>query len=54
MQINIDKMIDNHKCPEFSFCEVATTVMDKHKRENICYRCWLDYCHKNKIGIIYT
>lgn len=53
MQINIDKMIDNHRCPEPSFCEVATTVMDKHKRENTCYHCWLDYCHKNKIEIIY-
>ena len=35
MQINIDKMIDNHRCPEPSFCEVATTVMDKHKRETL-------------------
>ena len=53
MEINIDKEIDAHHCPEPSLCVVATTYYEPLKRENKCYHCWLEYCKKHKIKIIY-
>lgn len=53
MKINIDKKIDEHKCPTFCLCTVATTCYDSLKRERICYRCWLSFCKENNIEIIY-
>lgn len=53
MKINIDKEIDNFKCPSAFFCTVATTCYTQQERENMCYHCWLNYCKKNNIEIIY-
>ena len=53
MKINIDKQIDKYKCPTHSFCTVATTCYNKIERENICYKCWLSFCKRNNIEIIY-
>lgn len=53
MGINIDWQIDNNKCPAGMCCTVATTGYDQQKRENICYRCWKNYCQDNDIEIIY-
>lgn len=53
MQINIDKKIDEGECPEPSFCTVATTCYEPIEKENICYKCWLSYCKRNNIEIIY-
>lgn len=52
-RINIDKQIDNHKCPCSYFCIVATTGYDPIEREHLCYLCWKDYCKENDIEIIY-
>ena len=53
MKINIDKEIDACRCPEISICTVATTCYEPIEREHMCYRCWLDYCKKHNIEIIY-
>lgn len=53
MKINIDKEIDNHRCPGIYLCTVATTCYTEQEREHICYRCWLAYCKKHNIEIIY-
>lgn len=53
MKINIDKQIDNYRCPAGMVCTVATTGYDEQKRENICYHCWKNYCKENNIEIIY-
>ena len=53
MKINIDKEIDNHRCPDIYFCTVATTCYTEQEREHICYRCWLAHCKKHNIEIIY-
>lgn len=53
MKINIDKKIDEHKCPNFCLCTIATTCYEPIEREQICYRCWLSYCKENNIEIIY-
>ena len=37
MKINIDKEIDNHRCPGVYFCTVATTCYEEWKREHKCY-----------------
>ena len=52
-QINIDKQIDNHRCPSLYFCTVATTVYDPIKKEHKCYLCWKSFCLENDIEIIY-
>ena len=52
-QIDIDKMVDEHKCPCNYFCTVATTCYEPREREHICYECWRDYCKENNIEIIY-
>ena len=54
MQINIDKEIDAGRCPEICFCTVATTCYDPIEREHMCYKCWLLYCRRNGIEIIYN
>ena len=53
MKINIDKEIDNYRCPSICFCTVATTCYESEERERLCYRCWLSYCKENHIEIIY-
>lgn len=52
-QINIDKEIDKQRCPCCYFCTVATTQYSTQERENICYRCWKQYCKENNFEIIY-
>ena len=49
----IQKSIDICRCPEPSFCTVATTVYDNHTRERKCMKCWLAYCKRNNIEIDY-
>ena len=49
----IQKAIDNCRCPEQSYCAVATTCYEPHERERTCLKCWLAYCEKNKIEIEY-
>ena len=53
MKINIDKKIDEHKCPGLYFCTVATTGYTQIEREHHCYICWLQYCRVNNIEIVY-
>lgn len=53
MKISIDKAIDNHKCPAFYMCTIATTCYEPIEREHICYKCWLNYCKENNIEIDY-
>ena len=53
MKINIDKKIDEHKCPGIYLCTVATICYEPIEREHICYRCWLSFCKENNIEIIY-
>lgn len=53
IKINIDKKIDEHRCPGLYFCTVATTGYDQQKREHECYLCWKRYCQENNIEIIY-
>ena len=53
MRINIDKEIDNQRCPGSCLCDVATTCYKTQVRENICYHCWLAYCKEHNIEIIY-
>lgn len=53
-EINIDKMIDEHKCPAPMFCTVATTGYTATEREHKCYLCWKEYCKENKISIKYS
>ena len=54
MEINIDKEIDNHRCPEICLCTVATTCYEPIEREHKCYLCWLSYCKEHNITIIYN
>ena len=49
----IQKSIDVCRCPEPSFCTVATTMYDNHTRERMCMKCWLAYCKRNNIEIDY-
>ena len=51
--MNIDKKIDEGKCPEPSLCTVGTTVYTEYEREHICYKCWLNYCKREGIEITY-
>ena len=53
MEINIDKEIDNHRCPTICLCTVATTCYEPIEREQRCYRCWKAYCQEHNITIIY-
>lgn len=52
-KINIDKQIDNHRCPGLFLCTVATTGYDPIEREHKCYLCWKRYCQENNIEIVY-
>ena len=54
MEINIDKEIDNHRCPEACFCTVPTICYEPIEREYKCYLCWLSYCKEHNITIIYN
>ena len=49
----IQKSIDMCRCPEPSFCTVATTMYENHTRERMCMKCWLAYCKRNNIEIDY-
>ena len=49
----IDKNIEDNKCPGRYFCTVATTCYEEHKRERICLKCWLDAMKENGIEILY-
>lgn len=49
----IQKNIDDCKCPEPMFCTVATTCYEQYKRERMCLKCWLRYCKENNIEVIY-
>lgn len=53
MKINIDREIDNHRCPGVYFCTVATTCYEEWKKEHKCYLCWLAYCREHNIEISY-
>ena len=52
-RINIDKQIDEGKCPGLFWCTVATTCYPEWEREYKCYRCWKEYCKENEIEIDY-
>ena len=52
-RINIDKQIDEGKCPGLFWCTVATTCYPEWEREHKCYRCWKEYCKENEIEIDY-
>ena len=52
-RINIDKQIDEGKCPGRFWCTVATTCYPEWEREHKCYRCWKEYCKENEIEIDY-
>lgn len=52
-KINIDKMIDEHRCPGLYFCTVATTGYSPIEREHECYLCWKRHCKENNIKIDY-
>lgn len=52
-KINIDKKIDEGKCPGHFYCTVATTEYPELEREHICYECWREYCKQNEIEIDY-
>lgn len=53
MRVNIDKKIDENRCPEPSLCVVGTTCYSEQEREHICYKCWLRFCKENRIEIDY-
>lgn len=48
---DIQNAIDRCKCPEPMFCTVTTTCYDQ--RERMCLKCWIDYCKRNGIEIVY-
>lgn len=50
---DIQKSIDECKCPEPMFCTIATTCYEQHERERICMKCWLEWCDKNGVDIDY-
>lgn len=50
---DIQKAIDECKCPEPMFCTVATTFYKQHERERMCLKCWVEYCDRNGIEIVY-
>ena len=49
----IDKNVENHKCPGYFFCTVATTCYEPHTRERMCLRCWLDTMKERNIEVLY-
>lgn len=49
----IDNAVENYRCPEPSFCTVATTCYEPHKRERLCLKCWLKFCKIHNIEIDY-
>lgn len=50
---DIDDAVEECRCPEPSFCPIATTYFGTHLRERTCLKCWLRYCKDNKITIKY-
>lgn len=49
----IDKNVEDHKCPGYFWCTVATTCYESHERERMCLRCWLDVMKENGVEILY-
>ena len=50
-KINIDRKIDEGRCPEPALCTVGTTGYSEQERKHICYRCWLNFCRQNDFEI---
>lgn len=49
----IDKSVEDHKCPGYYWCTVATTGYDAHTRERMCLRCWLEVMNERNIEVVY-
>lgn len=49
----IDKNVEDHKCPEYFWCTVATTCYELHERERMCLRCWLNVMKEKGVEILY-
>lgn len=49
----IDRNVEEHRCPGYFWCTVATTVYDSNTRERKCLRCWLDTMKERDIEIDY-
>lgn len=49
----IDRNVEEHRCPGYFWCTVATTVYDTHTRERKCLRCWLNAMKERDIEIDY-
>ena len=49
----IDRNVEEHRCPGYFWCTVATTVYDTHARERRCLRCWLDTMKERNVEIDY-
>lgn len=49
----IDKAIEECKCPGRYFCTVASTCYEPHERERICLKCWLDHMRENEVEVVY-
>lgn len=49
----IDRNVEEHICPGYFWCTVATTVYDTHARERKCLMCWLDTMKERNIEIDY-
>lgn len=51
---DIQKKIDECKCPEPMFCTVATTYYEPPERERMCMKCWVRWCDENGVKIDYA
>lgn len=49
----IDKAVEELRCPGRYLCTVATTMYDNHARERRCLKCWLAHMKENDVEIIY-
>ena len=49
----IDKAVEEHICPGYFWCIVATTGYDTHTRERMCLNCWLKAMKERNIEIDY-
>lgn len=49
----IDRNVEEHRCPGYFWCTVATTGYDTHTRERKCLRCWLNAMKERDIEIDY-
>lgn len=53
-QINIDKQIDNDRCPALHRCTCTLTSYDRIENKHLCYLCWKQYCNSKNVEIIYN